>query len=210
MKKTVFWLIAVLVVLVVGFFILNSYIYNKKQGDTPEIPKSEPTDFAEAGVITVNNPGQAQGTIYLIYEKPGAPALSKELVLDAMSVCAAPGGATPCVAMSITFDAVFAGKQAVVEGTEDGDKVLVRKLRILAEGEEARFAEPGSTFISWYWATELIRKCEIESVMQTHALDVYLTLKNGERVRAVEPLIDEVFKVLQEVGNCGGIPLATE
>jgi len=210
MKKIIFWLVAVLIILVVGFFALNSYIYNEKQGDKTEILKSEPTDFARAGVITVNNPGQTQGVMHLVYEEPGAPALSKELVLDGLSICATSNGAMPCLAMSASFDGVFGGKRAVVEGTENGDKVLLRKLRILAENEEARFAEPGNIFILWYQAAELIRSCEIESVTQTHALDVFLTLKGGERVRAVEPNIDEVFRILQTAGNCGGIPIATE
>lgn len=46
---------------------------------------------------------------------------------------------------------------------------------------------------------------------QTHALDVYLTLSDGQEVRAVEPAIDEMFSVINRIREkCGTIPVATE
>lgn len=33
MKKTIIWIVAVIAVLIVGFYIFNTYIYNEKQGD---------------------------------------------------------------------------------------------------------------------------------------------------------------------------------
>lgn len=177
----------------------------------PEESVSAPTDFVKAGYITVNSPGNAQGEMYLVYEEPGAPALTKKLELDPLSICAAPNGATPCIAISITYDVVFGGKRAVVEGTDKGDSVLVRKLNILAEGEEPLLNAPGSIFISWPAAVALIEACQVEMAMQTHSLDVYLTLKNGGKIRAVEPTIDTMFGVIDGASaRCGTIPVATE
>jgi len=213
MQKSVLIILAILAALVGGFYWLNTYIYNEKQGsgEPPQVTRSAPTDFLRVGNITVNNPGQAQGVMYLVYEEEGAPALSRELVLDEMSICASGSGGLPCMAMSVTFDMAFGGRRAMIEGVLQGDKVLVRKMRILAEGEEPLSMDTGSVFIGWMDARRLIQSCSVESVMQTHALDVYLTLKDGERLRAVEPVIDEVFRVYDEVrGICPPIPLATE
>ncbi|PIR82616.1 hypothetical protein COU20_01490 [Candidatus Kaiserbacteria bacterium CG10_big_fil_rev_8_21_14_0_10_59_10] len=69
--------------------------------------------------------------------------------------------------------------------------------------------EPEARVISWEEAVERIKKCDVDMVFQTHALDVHLYLKSGERVRAVEPSIDEVFRVLQDA-PCPQIPVATE
>lgn len=172
---------------------------------------SAPTDIVKSGTITVNSPGNAQGDMYLVYEEPGAPALSKRLILDPLSICAAPNGATPCIAMSVTFDVPFGGKRAIVEGIMQGDDILVRKLRILADGEEPFLATPGDLFISWPAAVTLIEACQVKMAMQTHALDVYLTLKNDVKVRAVEPSIDTMFGVVNGASTrCGQIPVATE
>ena len=48
-------------------------------------------------------------------------------------------------------------------------------------------------------------------VMQTHALKVYLTLKDGRTLLSIEPAIDEVMKVIQSCGDpCKNILVATE
>jgi hypothetical protein len=167
----------------------------------------------KAGVITANNPGLGQDTLYLIYEEPGKPALKKEIVMDTLSICGGNNGALPCMAMSVSFDVAFAGKRAVVEAIKDGeDAVILRKMTVVEEGQEPRLNEPGSIFVPWPYAASLIRSCNVSNVMQTHALDVYITIKDtNQRVRAVEPMIDEVFRVFDEVRQiCPQIPLATE
>ncbi|RJQ36155.1 hypothetical protein C4552_04325 [Candidatus Parcubacteria bacterium] len=175
-----------------------------------DIP-DEPTDFAEAGVVVFNNPGLKPDTPYLIYEEPGKPALSVQLILDATSACAAPDGAAPCMAISTSLEAGFGGKRATVEGISNDGAVLVRKLWVLDENETPRLPAPGDTFISWTQARELIRGCHATFVMQTHTLDVYITLPDERTVRAVEPAIDEVFRALADVRDaCGPIPVATE
>lgn len=187
------------------------YLEARVTGPMPDIEVSEPTNFNRVGVVTLGNPGQEVGTPFFIYEEPGKPALSVTLAFDTLSVCAAPGGAIPCVAMSAPFEMSYGGKTALVEGTRAGDTVLVRKVRAANEGEELRAFEPGNVFISWYHATELLKNCQVKGVMQTHALDVYLDLKDGRRVRAVEPQIDDIFHIIDQTrGACGSFPVATE
>jgi len=88
----------------------------------------------------------------------------------------------------------------------------VRKIRTLREDEQNPvIAGYGSVFISWPQARIIIENCQATQVMQTHALDVYITLDDERRVRTVEPNIDEVFNVLNSVqDSCPQIPIATE
>lgn len=44
-------------------------------------------DFDEVGYFVKDNPGFKPGVWYLVYEKPGQPALYKELAFDSKSVC---------------------------------------------------------------------------------------------------------------------------
>ncbi len=203
--------ILVLAIFVAGWWFFMPETAEPAPEIVPEESVSAPTDFVKAGNITVNSPGNAQGEMYLVYEEPGSPALTKKLELDPLSICAAPNGATPCVAMSVTYDVVFGGKRAVVEGIEKGDSILVRKLNILEDGDEPMLNSPGSIFISWPAAVTLIEACQVEMVMLTHSLDVYLTLKNDVKVRAVEPTIDTMFSIVEGASErCGAIPVATE
>jgi len=133
------------------------------------------------------------------------------LYIDELSICSSATGAIPCVAMSISFDVAFGGKKAVVEGIQREDGILLRKLYILSENETAGLPELGSIFISWPQAVSLIEGCSVEMIMQTHTLDVYLTLENDVKVRTIQPVIDEVFGIYNgSISKCGNIPVATE
>lgn len=193
--------------------------------DTPKDPMTPPplpptppgkisgqaTNFAQAGTIVFNNPGFRIHTPYLAYEAPGQPALTKELIFDELSVCAALSGGTPCIAMSVTLDIPFNGKRAIVEGIKQGEQILVRKLYVVEEGQPELLPGPGRIFISWLQAKNFIEDCGVTMITQTHSLDVILTMTDGSTLVAVEPTIDEVFSVAQEVSSkCGNIPLATE
>jgi len=213
MNKYLTHIIIVIVIFVGGFFVLNSYIYNEKQADPePVVIEGKPTDFVEVGTMTSGNPGDANGAPILVYEKPGQPALTRDLVFDILSSCMRENNALPCVAMSQTFDVAFGEKRVVVEGIETDSGVLVRKIRTLREDEQNPvIAGYGSVFISWPQARIIIENCQATQVMQTHALDVYITLDDERRVRTVEPNIDEVFNVLNSVqDSCPQIPIATE
>lgn len=213
MKQILLGVVGVVIIIVGGFYALNTYIYNEKQADPePVFIEGEPTDFTEVGTVTIYNPGATSDTPILVYEKPGQPALTRDLVFDTLSFCMRENSAVPCVAMSQTFAAAFGEKRVAVEGTETDSGVLVRKIRTVSEGERAPIITgPGSVFISWPQARSIIENCQATQVMQTHALDVYITLDDGRRVRTVEPGIDEVFSVLNSVqGSCPQIPVATE
>lgn len=67
------------------------------------------------------------------------------------------------------------------------------------------------TMISWEQAVQHIHTCNTASVMQTHAKEVSLLLKNGERITTQEPSIDDVFKEVDKSRSlCGTILVATE
>lgn len=56
-----------------------------------------------------------------------------------------------------------------------------------------------------------LNNCEVESVFQTHSKLVTLELKNGNKIIAYEPQIDDVMKVVSGLnGRCGDIRMATE
>jgi hypothetical protein len=172
--------------------------------------KSMPTNFAHTGVVGVAAKGEGlfQDELIFAYQQ-GTTTRMHDLIIDELSVCASSSGATPCLAMSAPFSVVFGDQRAHIEGVEEGGKVVVRKLRILAEGEEVHSPALGDVFIAWAHTAQFIERCEVTQVMQTHALDVYFTLKTGGRLRAVEPVIDEVFRAL-ETSSCPDIVVATE
>jgi len=63
----------------------------------------------------------------------------------------------------------------------------------------------------WSVVLTAFENCEVESVFQTHSKLVTLKLKNGNKVTAYEPQIDDVMKAVEDLnGKCGNIRLATE
>jgi hypothetical protein len=178
-----------------------------------DISTSRPTDFAAVGTITMNAPGQTRGVPYFIYDidtgtgKTG----SVEIEFDTLSFCGTNTGMTPCVAMSATVDAAFAGKRIVLDGEKTGTMVLVRKLQAIPEGQPLVAPAKGRTYISWPQARALIDACRVSFAAQSHALDVELRLANNQTLYTVEPNIDNLFSVLERVRDkCGNIPVATE
>jgi len=64
----------------------------------------------------------------------------------------------------------------------------------------------------WDRIKQAIGNCSVESVSQTHALKVEVELKNGDRIEAFEPKIDDVFNEVNVAKEkCGdGLILMTE
>ncbi len=63
----------------------------------------------------------------------------------------------------------------------------------------------------WNVILTALENCEVESIFQTHSKLVTLKLKNGKKVTAYEPQIDDVMKAVEDLnGKCGDIRLATE
>ena len=64
---------------------------------------------------------------------------------------------------------------------------------------------------NWNIVLTAINNCEAESVFQTHSKLVTLKLKNGDKITAYEPQIDDVMNVVESLnGKCGHIRLSTE
>jgi hypothetical protein len=220
-------LIIVLVVIfgVGGYFILRKppVKVDKPVMGNPELnPPVEgklngnPTDFAQAGFITFKTPDpDIHGTPYFTYTVATTTGITATttLVFDPLSFCVRSNGGTPCIALSSTYDMIFKDKKVIVEGIRlaENNEVLVRKLYVLQEGEEPRVPAIGQLFITWPQAESIIRACGVKMVMQTHAHDVYLTMKDDTILRTVPPMMDDVFRVVGETKEeCGDIAQAIE
>jgi hypothetical protein len=167
-----------------------------------------PTDFSEVGNVEINNPGLKQDVLYFVYEEPGKPALTKELTLDDLSMQVFSNRAS-VIGSDLKNNLV--GKRVALEGIEDDGKVLVRKITEIKDGDNAIPGAIGSKFISWHNMVLLLNQCQASKIVQYHSLDVYSTLESGEVLRAVEPGIDDVFNIYQNIKDkCGEIILGTE
>jgi hypothetical protein len=87
------------------------------------------TDFIQTGNLVKDNPGAKKGVWYLVYEKPGKPALTAELVFDSQSKCTAGivGGVEngPC-----DMSWVENGYRATVKGLDENDRIWVNSALI--------------------------------------------------------------------------------
>ncbi|MDO9445928.1 MAG: hypothetical protein Q7K37_11485 [Dehalococcoidia bacterium] len=86
---------------------------------TPQI------DFERTGNLVRDNPGLPPGVWFLLYEEPGAPALTAELEFAAESSCVAEAQVIPC-------DALEPGSRVVVAGVQSGQRVRVVRLDVIA------------------------------------------------------------------------------
>jgi hypothetical protein len=94
----------------------------------------QPSKFIKTGIVVFRGEGVPQPTPYFTYEEPGKPALTKQLVFDAYSMCGSQTHEIACMAMSVTLDIPFGGKRVRLEGIpqEDGT-VLIRRLMRLQD-----------------------------------------------------------------------------
>ncbi len=164
----------------------------------------QPTDTVKTGLVATEATG-AQDRMYLTVDGVRVP-----LELDEHSYCNIGSGGLPCMAMSSLYSTTFGGKRVTVDGNMRGDTLLARRLRVLDTNETPR-ATPGSVYIPWQRVHDMIVTCDTASLLQTHEGLVHVTTKDGKKYVAVEPVIDEVFKVANEAtAACGNIQLGTE
>ena len=65
--------------------------------------------------------------------------------------------------------------------------------------------------ITWEEAQDLIKNCKVKAAMQSHQLNVFLTLEDGRRLNTVEPKIDQIFTELRLVDDkCGSVIKSSE
>ncbi len=68
----------------------------------------------------------------------------------------------------------------------------------------------GQGYIPWDDAKKIILGCEVNQVMQNHALVVSITLKDGREFRTIEPEIDDVWLLIKKHGLQKKIGYVTE
>lgn len=80
-------------------------------------------------------------------------------------------------------------------------KALIEKNQIIAR----------ENFLAWESIKTAISECRVEKAFQAHNRQVTVELKNGEKLTATEPTIDDIMKHANEAASrCGNIQIATE
>ena len=65
--------------------------------------------------------------------------------------------------------------------------------------------------VDWPTALEVLNSGQVTQVIQSHSLEVSLTLEDGTQIKTIEPAIDEIFKEIELCGEiCAQILLITE
>lgn len=85
--------------------------------------------------MVFNDPMQPAGPGSLVYEKDGR-TLTKNLAMDAESMCVGGGTSILCMALSSSPDARYAGKRVRVTGIDRGADLLVRSIEIISNSNE--------------------------------------------------------------------------
>lgn len=98
---------------------------------TTNAPTNNEPDFVKIGTMTFNNPGLKENTPYFIFEEPGSPALSKELIIDKNSLCSSGGQPLTCFLMAKTITTTYEGQRVRVEGVSQPDgSLLIKKISL--------------------------------------------------------------------------------
>ena len=134
MKKITLFTIAVVVVF--GAILLFIGLDEKSQGLTDVDTSTGDISFVQEGYVSQAEGSSANGGLSLVYEKPGAPALSKKLSFDEDSKCVFKNQPTPCLALNATIKGSVGDQRVSVEGIENGQTVLVRTLTVVEKQNE--------------------------------------------------------------------------
>jgi len=98
----------------------------------------------------------------------------------------------------------------------DFDSCVMAGFSILKSNPAQCQTIDGRTFVqetnsTWEQALLAVNNCEVEKVFQTHSRLVTLTLKNGNKLIAKEPQVDDIITAVRAVeSKCGKIPIGTE
>lgn len=92
---------------------------------------------------------------------------------------------------------------------ENDNLILLMKL----DSGSMLFQDKDSEYNNQKW--DLIKKaleeCQVKEAGQTHGREVSIELKNGQKIKAFEPKIDDIFDLVNQVKEkCGKINLWTE
>lgn len=91
------------------------------------------TNFSETGNLVKDNPGFKPGVWYLVYEKPGAPALNAEFKFNEDSFCQ-----VGSVSQSCQITPFETGDRVQVTGWKINDAVIVKNMVIKKTSEQLR------------------------------------------------------------------------
>jgi len=91
------------------------------------------TNFSETGNLVKDNPGLKPGVWYLVYEKPGAPALNAEIKFNEDSLCQ-----IGAVSKSCQQTVLEGGDRVEVTGWEINDILIVKNMVIQKTSEQLR------------------------------------------------------------------------
>ena len=65
--------------------------------------------------------------------------------------------------------------------------------------------------VDWATAIEILNSGQVTEVMQSHNLEITLTLEDGNQIKTFEPAIDAVFREIEQCGSvCSETVLITE
>lgn len=64
--------------------------------------------------------------------------------------------------------------------------------------------------VSWADAKAIIQHGDVDTVFQTHALEVRIHMKDGTAYNTLEPAIDDVIRWIDEIGKRDQIAIATQ
>ena len=88
------------------------------------------SNFKKSGYLSDRETDKANDGIYLVYEEPGAPALSAKLKFDEKSTCVFEERKTICISLNSTIEKIAENKRVSIEGFEYGGVVLVKSLTL--------------------------------------------------------------------------------
>jgi uncharacterized protein YpmB len=65
--------------------------------------------------------------------------------------------------------------------------------------------------VDWKTTIEILNTGQVTEVVQSHNLDVTLTLEDDSQIKTIEPLLDDIFRQIELCGSvCREILLITE
>jgi heat shock protein HslJ len=92
---------------------------------------------------------------------------------------------------------------------EKGNLVLLLKLDSGSIIFQDKYSEYNAR--KWELIKQAVKDCKVKEAGQTHGRKVSVELKNGQRIEAFEPNIDDIFSIINESEEkCGDVNMWTE
>lgn len=190
-------------------------VAGKKKGEEIEADKiihfqAKEKTFSKKGYLSVSTPGRDTNKIYFVYEEPGSPALSAELLFTDVAICTL-NNSLNCPDTSEPSDSL-AGKKVNIYGAKEDEILRVLYIEEVKEMEAQDAATEEQVLVDWQLAKGYLSECRVTKIFQKHNREVFLTLKDGRELRTKEPELDLVFDLIDKHKNkCGNnIEMATE